>query len=292
MREQDVVLDQRERLVGVLCGVQTAVVEVQRGAVVDQPQPVVPEQQVGVARGAIDVGGERVEPHDVGGESVLRRVWAGGRVRERAREEVHAEVRAGAGRDQLLDLGVGLRRAEHGIDLDSDQVGHEQAEPAREFADDDLGDERPQALAGAAELDHVQAVVVGLDKPGERPTLAQRGDVTDRGDVAEAQVGGSRHGRHGTAPRGPFPVREQYALAPRPRCGEVGRGGAKPTLTALPPVNSCSATPCVVNPTLAARVPVECGVSPRRRGSRRPPIGCPGARQATPGSRTGAASAR
>ncbi len=45
-----------------------------------------------------------------------------------------------------------------------DELGHEQAEPARELADDHLGDERPQALAGAAELDHVQPVVVGLDE--------------------------------------------------------------------------------------------------------------------------------
>ena len=44
------------------------VVEVERGAVVDQPQPAVPEQQVRVLRGAVDVRHERVEPDDVGGE--------------------------------------------------------------------------------------------------------------------------------------------------------------------------------------------------------------------------------
>src|SRR3546814_3319619 len=38
--------------------------EVQRRAVVDQVQLAVPHQQVGVARGAVDVGDQGVEPDD------------------------------------------------------------------------------------------------------------------------------------------------------------------------------------------------------------------------------------
>ena len=49
-RQQDVVADRLERTVGVGLGLAPGVVDVERGAVVDQPQPSVPAQQVGVAR--------------------------------------------------------------------------------------------------------------------------------------------------------------------------------------------------------------------------------------------------
>ena len=41
------------------------------------------------------------------------------------------------------------------------------------------------AMPGAAELDHVQAVVVGLHQPGQRSALAQRGHVAGRGHRAQ-----------------------------------------------------------------------------------------------------------
>ena len=55
-----------------------------------------------------------------------------------------------------------------------------------------LGDQRLQPLAGAAELDDVQPVVVGLDEAGHRAALAQRRDVA-RG-AHGAQRGGRRAG--------------------------------------------------------------------------------------------------
>ena len=51
----------------------------------------------------------------------------------------------------------------------------------RQLAGDELGDERLRALARAAELQDVQAVVVGLDEPGHRAALAQRRDVAGGG---------------------------------------------------------------------------------------------------------------
>ena len=49
--------------------------------------------------------------------------------------------------------------------------GHVEAEGAGQLADDDLGDQHLGALSGAAELQHVGAVVVGLDDAGQRPAL-------------------------------------------------------------------------------------------------------------------------
>ena len=43
------------------------VVEPQGGAVVDRPRPPVPDEEVGVGPGAVDVGGVRVEPQDRAG---------------------------------------------------------------------------------------------------------------------------------------------------------------------------------------------------------------------------------
>ena len=76
--------------------------------------------------------------------------------------------------DQLLDLGIRLGRAERRVELDRDELGDEQAERAGELTDDHLGDERPHPLAGAAELDDVQPVVVGLreSRAASRPRAA------------------------------------------------------------------------------------------------------------------------
>jgi len=46
--------------------------KVERGAVIDQPQLSMPHQHVGVARRAIDIARERIEPDDGRGE---QRVW-------------------------------------------------------------------------------------------------------------------------------------------------------------------------------------------------------------------------
>jgi hypothetical protein len=57
-----------------------AVMPVRGRAVVDQPRPSVPDEQVGVRRRAVDVGDEGVEPDDRGGEGGVDRL-TGGRVR-------------------------------------------------------------------------------------------------------------------------------------------------------------------------------------------------------------------
>ena len=131
------------------------------GAVVDEPQPPVPAQHVGVARGAVHVGDEGVEPHDRRRELEARRL--GQQVEgDRPGQEVERDVEAAAGADQVLDLGVGLGARELGVELHQHDLGHVEAEGARDLAAHQLGDQRFRALAGAAELEHVHAVVVGF----------------------------------------------------------------------------------------------------------------------------------
>ena len=89
---------------------------------------------------------------------------------------------AGARPDEVVDLLVGLGVAERRVHLDRDEVRDGQPDRPSELARQPLGDERAGSLAGAPELHHVQAVVVRLDEPGQRATLAQGRDVAGRDD--------------------------------------------------------------------------------------------------------------
>ncbi len=91
----------------------------------------------------------------------------------------------GARRDQLLDLGVGLGVAQRGVELDQHQLGDRQPERAGELAGHDLRRQRLRALPGAAELEDVEAVVVGLDDARQRASLAQGRHVARRGHRAQ-----------------------------------------------------------------------------------------------------------
>ena len=168
-------------------GRPAAVVPVERGAVVDEPQPPVPPEQVRVVRRAVDVRQERVEPDDRRGKVGIRRRAACRRERQRAGKEVDAEVGALAREEQVLDLAIGLGAADRDVELDDHDLGRRQLEPPCERARDHLRDERLRPLSGAPELDDVQPVVVRLHEPRERPAFAKRLDVPGRGDGAHAR---------------------------------------------------------------------------------------------------------
>src|ERR671917_2678303 len=98
-----------------------------------KPQPLVPDEQVRVARGPVDVLHERVEPQDARGES-----WVGGiyyRVEaQRPRQVVEREVEASARPDQVLYLRVGLRPRQLRIQSDQHDLRDVQPQDASEFA--------------------------------------------------------------------------------------------------------------------------------------------------------------
>jgi hypothetical protein len=128
---------------------------------------------------------------------------------EGAGEVVEAEVGAAAGPDQVLDLGIGLGPRQVGVELDEDDLGNRQGQGPCDLAGEELGDQRLGALAGAAELENVQAVVVGLDHGRKRPALAQRRDVAGGGDGSHsARILGA-----GRLENGP----PRHHLSPRPR---------------------------------------------------------------------------
>ena len=71
-----------------------------------------PLEHVDVARGAVGVGGEGVEPHDVGGEGTVRRRWHQRVPGDRPRQVVERVVEALARSQQVADLVVGLQATE------------------------------------------------------------------------------------------------------------------------------------------------------------------------------------
>ena len=72
-RQQDVVPDLHERTPRVLGRVPPGVVDVERRAVVDEVEPPVPDEEVGVPGRPVHVRHERVEPDDVRGQVRVRR---------------------------------------------------------------------------------------------------------------------------------------------------------------------------------------------------------------------------
>ena len=189
--QQHVVGDRRERAPRRPRRARAAVLAVERRAVVDQPEPAVPEQQVGLLRGAVDVRHERVEPDDVGGELGSSRA---GRRRRRAARRGGSRPRGScpalAGM-QVLDLGSGSARPSAGSTSTTHELRHRETEGPRQLADDDLGDQRRGPWPAPRNFSDVEPVVVGLDEAGQRSALPQRGDVARRGDGAQGYFGGS-----------------------------------------------------------------------------------------------------
>ena len=152
-----------------------------------------PDQQVRVPPGPVDVGDERVQPEDPG-HPLVARVAGRAVVPEGAWEEVDGQVQAGAAEEEFLDLEVGLGLADRWVEPHQLELRHPQAERAEQLTDDDLGDQRLRALAGAVELEHVGAEIVALDNGRERAALAQRQDVAGRSDSRQAHAAEpSRH---------------------------------------------------------------------------------------------------
>ena len=106
-------------------------VGVEGGAVVDEPDAAVPDEQVGVVGRAVHVLEQRVQPDRLGRHLRVDLRPGGRLVGQRPGQEVEAQVQAGAGLQQVPDLGVGLGRPELGLDGEEGDHGHREARRAR-----------------------------------------------------------------------------------------------------------------------------------------------------------------
>ena len=81
----------------------------------------------------------------------------------------------------FVELDPALGAAELRVEVDEHELRDVEPEGPPDLPRDELGHQRARPLAGAAELQDVEAVVVGLDEPGHRAALAQRRHVPGRG---------------------------------------------------------------------------------------------------------------
>ena len=135
-RKQHVILDHREAAHRHAIRVVPGMVHVERGAVIDHPEFVMPDEQVRILGRAIDVHDERVEPDDRGGQRSIDTARASGLVGDRPRQVIEREVQAAAGSQQSLQLGVRLSVCKRGVEFNENDLRYRQSERPAEFAAD------------------------------------------------------------------------------------------------------------------------------------------------------------
>jgi hypothetical protein len=158
-------------------GIFPIVMKIERRAVIDEVQRLVPAQQIRIAGGAVHVGHEGVEPHRGGRQFGVRGIARGRVEHHGAGQEVHAQVDAHAGVQQGADFGVGLVASQRGIDFDEHQLGHIESEGASDTTGDDFRGEGQRTLSRAGEFQDVETEVVGLHQRGEGSAFAERSDI-------------------------------------------------------------------------------------------------------------------
>ena len=133
---------------------------------IDEPQTAVPHQHVGVARGPVDVGHERIEPDDAGRK--VRRDLLHHRIeRHRTRQEVERQVEPAAVVDEGVDLGIRLGPSQVGVEIRENNLWHREPECPGDLAGYELGHQCPCPLPGATKLQHIQPVVICFDDGGQ-----------------------------------------------------------------------------------------------------------------------------
>ena len=152
---------------------------------VNKIQLLVPPKQVGISCGAIDVCDECIEPDGFRSSSGVYCIVGSGVEGGCAGKVIQAEVQAYAREQQVANFRVRLVASDAFVELHKDQLGDAQIEAASELAGNELGNECQRALAGSAEFEDVEAVVVSFHNGREGTTFAKRGDITSHAHGSE-----------------------------------------------------------------------------------------------------------
>src|SRR5687767_12958435 len=137
--------------------------KVQRRSVVDQPERIVPQQEVRIACSAIDVASKCVEPDDARCKHRIDIVNCNRIVVERSLEVSQADIHSMARAEDILYLRITLGTRKRCIELDDRKVRDRQRCLACEQSNDQFGNERASALSGTAKLCDEQPTTVGIE---------------------------------------------------------------------------------------------------------------------------------
>src|SRR6185312_709333 len=110
------------------------VMEVKSRAVIDKVERFVPQQQIRIVGGPVNVRYKGIEPHSAGGEIGIGAVMGRWIEHHRARQVIERKIQPDAGAQQISYLFVGFVAAESGIELNEDDLRHFQAESATDLA--------------------------------------------------------------------------------------------------------------------------------------------------------------
>ncbi len=174
--QQDVVFDERKCALEVWPPCFPIVMKVEAGAIVYDPNFIVPMQQVGVLDCAVYVADDAVQQRDFGCRECVNfcneRIVGDG-----AGQKVQPEIETDAELQKILNFFVGFGFAKGFVEVHKDEFGYVESDGARHFATDEFGYECFFALTCAAKLEDIEKTVVGLDDGGERSAFAKWFDV-------------------------------------------------------------------------------------------------------------------
>src|SRR6266568_6473932 len=113
--------------------------EVERSPVIDEHEALVPEEHIGIARRAVDVGYKCIKPDNRRGKQRVQRAGVERIESKRAGEVIEGEVETSAGLDECLDFKIRLGASQHKVQFDEDDFGYRQSQGASNFARHQFG---------------------------------------------------------------------------------------------------------------------------------------------------------
>src|SRR6186713_2805440 len=151
--EQDMVFYPAEGPDRSLFPILPGMMKIEGGAMIDQPELMIPQQHIGISGTAVHIVQQTVQPNDLRGQK-------GGylchdRVESRGSGKImQAQVESDAGLEEVLDLFVGFGAAKGFFQVGKNDLGHPKSQGPGKFSSDQFGDERPDTLSRAAELEY------------------------------------------------------------------------------------------------------------------------------------------
>src|SRR5262245_8194016 len=119
-------------------------------AMVNQPQPIVRPQEVGVLHTAVRVLDQSIQPYNPRCEIGIDAGYIQWMKVPRARQVLEPEIPADTESDELRQLFVGIVTSQISRDVYQDPIGNRQAERVGQPAHDDLSHQGCRCLRGAS----------------------------------------------------------------------------------------------------------------------------------------------
>src|SRR5665213_2402228 len=116
--QQHMMTNRAERIQRLLADIAPVVMKVETGAMIDEVQRLMPPEQVRVARGAIHVGDEGIEPDRFGCNARVHGLFHGAVEHDRSRQIIERQIETGTRQHEFPDLPIRLGASQIGVHVD------------------------------------------------------------------------------------------------------------------------------------------------------------------------------